>query len=127
MNSWQKVILAQQEPMQKPRPLTYEELRALWLQREGIRSQQVKNFITNMLKQDGDAIQVAHQKEFNKLVATLEKIDAQQQELQRQNNEELKERYSAFFKGVTQNLPQKGRHQDYSSYNQQFRQPIQRR
>ena len=125
--SFEASLFAQQETMQKPLPLTRAEIIALRLQQEEVRSQNVKNFITTMLQQDGEAIKAAHERKFQKLVATLEQVDAERQETKRQQNERIKEHYIVFFKKVTQNLPQKGRHQDYSSYNQQFRQSIQRR
>ena len=115
------LLFAQQDTMQKPRPL------ALNVLQEEQRSKNVKNFITTMLQQDGEAIKAAHQQKFQQLVTTLEQIDAEKQEAKRQQNDQLKERYRDFFKKVTQNLPQTGRHQNYSSYNQQFRQPIPRR
>ncbi len=120
-------VLAQQEAMQEPRPLTYAELKALSLQQEAVRSRDVKNFIETMLQQDGDAIQAARQRQLKKFAETIEQIDAEKQNAKQQENQQIQERYLNFFKRVTQNLPQKGKHQDYSSYNQQFRKPIQRR
>lgn len=41
-------------------------------------------------------------------------------------NEESRKKIEKYFKDVVKNLPQKGKHQDYTQYNQQFR-PIVRK